>query len=84
MNNLIYTFIVAFAVYLLVKILTAPLKLIFKLLINAAVGLVMLFVFNLIGSLFNFSIETSFVNCLVCGLLGIPGVILLIVIKILF
>ena len=59
--------------YLFLKLLTAPLKLAIKLL---------LLVEELIGGFFDFSLGISFINCLVAGILGIPGVIILVLIKI--
>ena len=73
--------IILFAVVFF-KLITVPVKWIFKLLINAASGLVMLFIFNLVASFAGFSLSITPLNCIVAGLLGIPGVALLILIKI--
>lgn len=69
---------------LLLKILAAPIKLAFKLLINAGFGFIILFVVNFFGGFVDFSLGISFINALVAGILGVPGVILLIVLKIFF
>lgn len=71
-------------IILLIKIIRLPLRLVFKLLINAAVGFVGLFVFNLLGGFFNISLSINWLTAIVTGVLGIPGVILLLLIKYLF
>lgn len=86
--DILYTVIFAAAVILALvvvfKILAAPVKLVFKLLINAASGFLLLFVANLISGFFNFQIAVNLINCLIAGIFGIPGVAFLIVAKILF
>ena len=67
--------------WLLFTILRLPLKLIFKLILNMISGLVLLFIFNFIGGFFDFSLGINTVNALVAGILGIPGVILLVLIQ---
>ena len=66
-------------VILLLKILTAPIKLIFKLLINAALGFVILFVFNFLGAFVGLTLDVNLLSCLAAGIMGVPGVILLVV-----
>lgn len=66
---------------LLLKILATPIKLAFKLLINAGFGFVILFVVNFFGEFVDFTLGVNFLNALVAGVLGLPGVILLVLIK---
>ena len=66
---------------LLLKILTKPIRLIFKLLINAGLGCVILFIVNFFGGFYDFSLEINFISALVAGVLGVPGVIILVLIK---
>lgn len=75
---------VVVGVILLLKILSAPIRLAFKLLINAGVGFLILFVVNFFGDFVGFTLGMNFLNALVAGILGVPGVILLIVIKLFF
>ena len=63
--------------WLLLTILRLPLKLIFRLLINMVSGLILLFA----GSIGFEALGTNAVNCLVAGILGIPGVILLVLLQ---
>ena len=68
------------AIYVLVKIIAAPIKKIFKLLINAVLGFVLLFLANFVGGFFNFQIPVNLISCIVAGAFGIPGVIFLVVV----
>ena len=72
------------ALYVLIKILAAPIKLIFKLLINAALGFLLLFLANFVGGFFDFYIPLTWISVILAGVGGIPGVILLILIHLLF
>ncbi len=69
---------------LILKILTKPIRLIFKLLINAAFGFVLLFLVNFFGDPVGIYIGVNLINALVAGCLGVPGVILLVLIKMFF
>ena len=86
--ELIYTILMVvgcvFALYVLLKIVMAPIKWIFKLLLNALIGFVLLFLANLIGGFFNFSVPVNLISCLISGVFGIPGVIFLVMLKLLF
>ncbi|MBE6072970.1 transcriptional regulator [Selenomonas caprae] len=69
--------IVAFAVGLIVlcligKIIALPMKLLWKLITNSVVGAVLLWVVNLFGA----GIQITFVKALLAGVLGVPGVII--------
>ena len=72
------------ALYVLIKILAAPIKLIFKLLLNALLGFLLLFLANFVGGFFDFSIPVNLVTCLISGVFGIPGVIFLVIVMIFF
>jgi len=59
-----------------------PIKLITKLIINSALGTLLIFIINLVGTSFNFHIGLNVINSVIVGILGIPGGVLLILIKI--
>ena len=86
--ELVYTILMVvgcvFALYVLLKIVMAPIKWIFKLLLNALSGFVLLFLANLIGGFFNFSVPVNLISCLISGVFGIPGVIVLVMLKLVF
>lgn len=66
---------------LFIRIIRLPIKWLFKLLLHAAVGFVALFVLNFLGTYVNISIEMNLLNALITGILGVPGVLLLLIIK---
>ena len=75
---------VIFFCYLLLKLLAAPIKWVLKLFINAAMGFIILFIVNFFGDFIGISIGINFINALITGFLGIPGVILLLLLKLFF
>ena len=75
---------VVISLYVLIRILAAPIKWIFKLLLNAVTGFLLLFLANLISGFFDYSVPVNLVTCLVSGVFGIPGVIFLFVVTYFF
>lgn len=73
--------IAVIAIVLVVRLLSAPIRLAAKLLINALVGFVVLFLLNFVGNLVGLSLGINWINAIVVGLLGAPGVVLLLLIK---
>jgi len=69
-------------IYLIGRLFLMPIKLIIRLIYNAIIGGIMLWIVNFIGAYFSFTIAINPVTALVAGILGIPGVILLILFKI--
>ena len=74
---------VVLSVVILVKILAAPVRLVFKLMLNALCGFLLLIVVNIISGFFDFSVEINLLNTLIAGCFGIPGALLLVLLKIL-
>lgn len=68
-------------IYLVGRMLTMPIRLVFKLIYNGIVGGIMLWIVNYIGAYFSFTIGINPITALIAGFLGIPGVILLILFK---
>ncbi|MDR3278741.1 MAG: pro-sigmaK processing inhibitor BofA family protein [Oscillospiraceae bacterium] len=58
---------------ILISILKAPIKLLFKLILNTAVGFLALFAINYAGALFGVHLAVNWVNAVMIGVLGIPG-----------
>ncbi len=79
-----YFLIAIVGLYVIVRVFSWPIKLLFKLIINAVLGVVLLVIVNLIGSYFQFSIGINAITALIAGFLGIPGVIFLIIFKLFF
>ncbi len=63
------------------KIFIFPLKKIFKLVMNSAIGAMLIYIINLVGANFNFHIGLNWWTILCSGILGIPGVILVVLLK---
>ena len=65
----------------LVRLLKTPIRLALKLLLHALAGFVGLGLFNLIGGPAGLSLGLNWINALVTGVLGLPGLGLLVLIK---
>ena len=59
-------------------------SIIFKLLLNAGLGFVALWIVNFFGDFVGLSIEMSFLHCVIVGFFGVPGVIVLAILSFLF
>ncbi len=81
--NIIITFLTCIIVlFIFGKIFIMPLKSILKLIFNSILGGVCIYVINLIGANFGFHIGLNILTSMLVGILGIPGAILLIILKI--
>ena len=74
--------VVAFAIGLIVlcligKIVSLPLKFLWKMITNSIVGAVMLWIVNLFGA----GIQITFIKALVAGVFGIPGVLVVVLLS---
>ena len=67
--------------YLFLQIIRLPLKWLLKALLHAAIGFVALFIFNFLGSWIGVELELNIFNALVTGVFGVPGVLILLVVK---
>lgn len=77
------SFLVALIIlYIVLKIIAAPVKIIIKLMINAFVGGVVLFLINLVGAGFGFALNITWLTSLIVGIFGVPGVVLVILLQI--
>jgi len=68
----------------LLRLFAAPLKLALRLLGNTLAGFAALFVLNLTAPLTGFALGLNLMNALTVGLLGLPGLVLLILLQWLF
>jgi inhibitor of the pro-sigma K processing machinery len=80
--SILAIFLAIGAVYILGMLLVLPIKLIVRLIINGIVGALALIVFNVFGSYIGVTIGVNPVTALIAGFLGIPGVLLMIFVKI--
>lgn len=77
-------FVIVIAIILMMLflgLLSFSIKAVGKLVINSISGLVLLFIFNLIGGIFGITLNLTFLNALVAGIFGIPGIIVLLLLK---
>ena len=74
----------ALSCVVLFKIAAAPVKLVFKLMLNAISGFILLIIANLISGFFDFSVPINLFSCIISGAFGIPGVASIILFRILF
>lgn len=82
-NNIIAFVACIFFLFIIGKIFIVPIKLILKLCLNSLLGALFIFIINIIGSIWNFHIGINVVTSVFIGLLGIPGALAVILIKIL-
>lgn len=73
--------IVAILALIVFIILRKPFKIVFKLLLNTAVGFLALFGINYLGAFIGISIAVNWLNAVIVGVLGIPGVALILLLK---
>ena len=75
---------IVLAVVLVLKLLSKPIKFLFKLLINTVLGFVLLWLINFFGGDYGILLQLNLLNAVIVGLLGIPGVLLLLAIHFFF
>lgn len=68
--------------FLFGRIFILPIKSILKLVLNSCIGAFMIYLINVAGTVFNFHIGINYVTAIFTGILGVPGVILLVILKI--
>jgi len=73
--------LIAFLVIALIRVFKTPLKVALKLLFNTLLGFAALWLMNLTASLTGLSLGLNLWNALVIGILGLPGLILLLLIQ---
>lgn len=83
--SVIFAYIIGIVLlYFLGKFFIVPMKTSLKLVYNAILGGIVILVINFVGGFFNFQIALNPLTAFIIGTLGIPGVLLLVVLKHLF
>lgn len=80
MTEYVVLIFAAIAVVIVAKLLAWPIKKIIKLIINVVLGIIMIYLVNTFGANIGITIPFNIVTALIAGILGVPGVILLIII----
>ena len=74
LDMMVYALIGLALLFLIIKLLKWPLKI----LINGILGIILLYISNIVGSYIGFVLPINEISALVAGFLGIPGIIFLI------
>lgn len=69
-------------IFLLGKALLFPLKVLLKISVNSILGAVLLLIINFIGMNFGMMIPVNLVTAITVGILGVPGVIMLMILTV--
>lgn len=64
-------------------LLLAPLKFIMKFIVSGLLGALLLIIINLVGGFFGVTIAVNPLSALIAGYFGLPGIILLLILKLL-
>lgn len=70
-------------VFMISWIFVTPLKFLGRLILNSILGAVFLILFNLVAQYFNFYIGVNLETAMMLGILGIPGFIAILLLKLL-
>ncbi len=81
LDEYLFYILIGLAVLLAIRIFTLPIKFFFRLLWNTFLGFLLLLLFNMLGGLIELTIGINVVTALIAGVLGIPGVILMLLVK---
>ena len=65
------------------KVFIVPIKKILKLIFNSILGGITILLINLIGGMWGFHIGLNFFTSILVGLLGLPGAVCLVILKLL-
>lgn len=82
-TNILTILACAIGILIIGKIFLFPIKQIMKLVLNTIIGAIIIYVINLVGANFGFSIGLNIFTSIFVGILGIPGAIVLIILKLL-
>lgn len=74
LDMMVYALIGLALLFLIIKLLKWPLKV----LINGILGIILLYISNIVGSYIGFVLPINAISALIAGFLGIPGIIFLI------
>ena len=80
----VFLVFVVIAIIVIAKFFSWPLKKILKLLLNIALGLLLILIVNTFGCKISLHIPFNTVTILVAGILGLPGVLCLVILNYIF
>ena len=74
LDMIVYARVGLALLFLIIKLLKWPLKI----LINGILGIILLYIANIVGSYIGFVLPINAISALIAGFLGIPGIIFLV------
>ena len=74
LDMMVYALVGLALLFLIIKLLKWPLKI----LINGILGIILLYIANIVGSYIGFVLPVNAISALIAGFLGIPGIIFLV------
>lgn len=78
LNIIIAALFLLIVIYIIAQVALKPIKLLWKILLNSAIGMLLLLLTNYFGAFIDINIPINLLTVLIAGFLGIPGVVLLI------
>lgn len=78
LNIIIAALFLLAVIYIIAQVAVKPIKLLWKLVLNSAIGLGLLLLTNYLGTFVDVNLPINIITVLIAGFLGIPGVVLLI------
>ena len=79
-NILTYLACICF-LFIFGRVFIVPIKKVLKLVINSVLGGIAIFLINLVGANFGFHIGLNILTSILVGILGLPGAICLVIVK---
>ena len=73
--------IIAILVLVVFTILRKPMKIVFKLILNTVIGFFALLAINYLGAFIGVTVAVNWINAVIVGVLGVPGVALILLLK---
>ena len=74
LDMIVYALVGLALLFLIIKLLKWPLQI----LINGILGIILLYIANIVGSYIGFVLPVNAISALIAGFLGIPGIIFLV------
>lgn len=78
-SSLVFVIAAVIAVYVILKVFSLPIRILWKVLWNALIGWIALFLINSLSPWTDFSIPVTFWTALGVGIFGLPGLVALII-----
>lgn len=75
---------ISFLVYILARLITAPVQLVLKLAVNSIMAVVLLCILSMLGEMWSYHLPVNPVTVLIIAILGLPGLVLVAVLNFLF